>query len=57
MFDLLICCHVSITGKGNGTEEEWEEKRQQGNKKKQISLGTVRNILGCLLTVICCGGL
>jgi len=29
-FVLLICmygsCHVSITGKGNGTEEEWEEK-------------------------------
>lgn len=35
-FDLLIgmcrSCHVSITGKGNGTEEEWEEKGMRTTK-------------------------
>lgn len=36
-FDLLICmnrsCHVSISGKGNGLEEEWEEKGNRTRKK------------------------
>lgn len=47
---------VSVTGKGSGMEEKWEEKGM-GTTDLWISLGIGLPILGFLLSVMHCGPL
>lgn len=51
-------CHVSITGKGNGTEEEWEEKDNRTTKQVgRFHWGQDLMSWVFLLSTMCCGGL